>query len=146
APVDASNNVFEFAAEVNVPLLKGLPMVQDLAVDIAGRYTNYSTSGEAETWKIGPNWQVNELLRIRGTMSVDIRAPNLNDLYQPVGISSTGFRDILTGGNNSTQLQNVGNAGLKPEVAHSVTVGMVLTPDFIPGFTMSVDYFQTHMT
>jgi iron complex outermembrane receptor protein len=146
APVDASNNVFEFAAEVNVPLLKGLPLVQDLAVDIAGRYTNYSTSGEAETWKIGPNWQVNELLRFRGTMSVDIRAPNLNDLYQPVGISSTGFTDLLTGGNNSTQLQNIGNAALKPEVAHSVTVGMVLTPDFIPGFTMSVDYFQTHMT
>jgi hypothetical protein len=138
--------VYEFALEVNVPLLKDLPLVKDLSVDVAGRYTNYSTSGEAQTWKIGPNWQVNETLRFRGTMSVDIRAPNLNDLYQPVGISSTGFTDLLTGGNNSTQLQNVGNAALAPEVAHSVTAGVVLTPEFIPGFTMSVDYFQTHMT
>ena len=79
-------------------------------------------------------------------MSFDIRAPNLNDLFQPVGISSTGFNDLLTSGNSSTQLVTRGNAALTPEQAHTYTLGMVLTPDFMPGFTTSLDYYQTHMS
>jgi iron complex outermembrane receptor protein len=148
APVSASNNVYEFATEVNVPLLKNVPLFQELSLDVAGRYTNYSTSGEAYTWKIGGDWHVNETVRFRGTMSVDIRAPNLNDLYQPVGISSTGFTDFLytPNGNNSTQLVSRGTPGLVPEVAHSYTAGLVLTPDFIPGLSMSVDWYTTHMS
>ena len=146
APVDVSDNVWETALELNVPILKDFPLAHDLNADIAGRYTDYSISGEAETWKIGLNDQVNDTVRLRGTMSVDIRAPNLNDLFQPVGISSTGFTDQLTGGNNSTQLVTKGNAALSPEVAHTYTLGIVLTPDFLPGFTTSLDYYQTHMS
>jgi len=146
APVDADNNVYEFALEVNVPLVKNVPFFQDVSLDVAGRYTNYSTSGEAETWKIGGDWHVDENIRFRGTMSVDIRAPNLNDLYAPQNISSTGFTDQLTGGNNSTQLVMSGNAALTPEVAHTFTAGVVLTPDFIPGLSFSVDWYTTHMS
>jgi iron complex outermembrane receptor protein len=146
APVDANNNVYEFATEINVPLIKNVPMFQDVSVDIAGRYTNYSTSGEAYTWKIGGDWHVNDTIRFRATTSVDIRAPNLNDLYAPMNISSTGFTDLLTSGNNSTQLVSKGNPALVPEVAHTYTAGIVLTPDFIPGFSMSVDWYTTHMS
>jgi outer membrane receptor protein involved in Fe transport len=148
APVDASNNVYEFAAEFNVPLLKNIPMFQEVSLDVAGRYTNYSTSGEAYTWKVGGDWHLDENIRFRGTMSVDIRAPNLNDLFQPVGISSTGFTDFLytPNGNNSTQLVSKGTPTLVPEVAHTYTAGLVLTPEFFPGFTMSVDWYTTHMS
>src|SRR6185295_11146122 len=98
--------------EFNVPILKDFPLAQDLSADIAGRYTSYSISGVAETWKIGINDRINDTIRVRGTMSYDIRAPNLDDLFRPVGISSTGFFDLLTTGNNSTQLVNRGNAAL----------------------------------
>ena len=147
APVDVGNNVYEFGTEINIPLLKGVPLFQEVSADIAGRYTNYSTSGESETWKTGLDWHVDENLRFRGTMSVDIRAPNLNDLFQPVGISSTGFTDALPyfPQSNSTQLISQGNSKLISEVAHSYTAGVVLTPEFIPGFTMSVDWYTTHM-
>ena len=110
APVSASDNVWETALELNVPILKDVPLAQDLNADIAGRYTSYSISGEAQTWKIGVNDKINETIRFRGTMSFDIRAPNLNDLFQPTGISSTGFNDLLTTANNSTQLVSKGNA------------------------------------
>ena len=60
------------------------------------------------------------------------RAPNLNDLFQPVGISETGETDLLTGGNGDTQLVTKGNAALSPEVAHTYTLGAVLTPEFLP--------------
>ncbi len=146
APVSVGDNVWETALEVNVPLLKDIPLAQDLNMDIAGRYTYYSISGEAKTWKIGINDRVNDTIRIRGTMSFDIRAPNLNDLYAPLNVSSTGFTDLLTTGNNSTQLVSQGNAQLTPEVAHTYTLGIVLTPDFIPGLTTSLDYYQTHMS
>ncbi len=146
APVSVGDNVWETALELNVPLLKDFPLAQDLNADIAGRYTDYSISGVAESWKIGINDKINDTIRLRGTMSFDIRAPNLNDLFQPVGISSTGFNDLLTTANNSTQLVTKGNAALTPEVAHTYTLGVVLTPDFLPGFTTSVDYYQTHMS
>ena len=146
APVSASDNVWETALELNVPLLKDVPLAQDLSLDIAGRYTDYSISGPAQTWKIGINDRVNDTIRIRGTMSYDHRAPNLNDLYQPTGISSTGFPDLLTTGNNSLQLVTKGNPNLSPEVAHTYTLGVVLTPDFLPGLSTSLDYYQTHMS
>ena len=146
APISVADNVWETALEFNVPLLKDVPLAQDLNVDIAGRYTDYSISGEAKTWKIGFNDKINDTFRLRGAMSVDIRAPNLNDLYQPLGISSTGFTDLLTTGNASTQLVTQGNANLTPEVAHTYSAGIVVTPDFIPGLTASLDYFQTHLS
>jgi iron complex outermembrane receptor protein len=146
APVSVADNVWETALELNVPLLKDVPLANDLNADIAGRYTDYSISGVAETWKIGINDRVNDTIRLRGTMSLDIRAPNLNDLFQPTGISSTGFNDLLTTANNSTQLVTRGFSGLTPEVAHTYTLGVVLTPDFIPGLTTSLDYYQTHMS
>jgi hypothetical protein len=142
ASVAADNNVYEFALEVGVPLLKDLPLIQELSADFAGRYTDYSTSGEAETWKIGLDYHVNDSIRFRGTMSVDIRAPNLNDLYQPLLISSSGFNDLYTHTNSSVPLHTQGNSGLTPEVGHTYTGGIVLTPDFLPGFTFSADYFK----
>jgi len=146
APVSASQNVWETALELNVPILKDFPLAQDFSADIAGRYTDYSISGPAQTWKVGINDRVSDAIRIRGTMSYDNRAPNLNDLYQPVGLSSTGFPDLLTSGNNDTNLVTRGNATLTPEVAHTYTLGVVVTPDFAPGLSLSLDYYQTHMS
>jgi outer membrane receptor protein involved in Fe transport len=146
APANVHNNVFEFASEVNIPLLKDLPLVQELSADLAGRYTDYSTSGSVETWKIGLDHHVNDSIRFRGTASVDIRAPNLNDLYQPVSYSTGGFADRLTRGNFVILKVASGNADLKPEVAHTYTAGVVLTPDFLPGFTASVDYYRIRVT
>jgi outer membrane receptor protein involved in Fe transport len=145
-PISAEDNVWETALELNVPLLKDFPLAEELSADFAGRYTSYSIAGEAQTWKIGINDRMSDAVRVRGTMSFDIRAPNLNDLYQAPGVSSTGFNDLLTTGNNSTQLITSGNAKLTPEQAHTYTLGVVLTPDFIPGFTTSLDYYQTHMS
>jgi iron complex outermembrane recepter protein len=146
APVDESAKVHEVALEFNIPLLKDVPMFRDLSTNLAARYTNYSTSGSVETWKAGLNWQIVDSVRFRGTLSSDIRAPNLNDLYQPAGVSSTGFVDQLTGGNNSLRLVSRGNPDLTPEKARTLTLGVVLTPDAIPRFSVGVDYYRIRMT
>ena len=61
APVHASNNVWEVAGEADVPLLKDFPLAENFDLNLAGRYTDYSTSGSVQTWKIGMNWQVRRL-------------------------------------------------------------------------------------
>jgi outer membrane receptor protein involved in Fe transport len=143
APV--SQNVWEFAGEVNIPILKGIPLVQDLSADIAGRYTNYSVSGEAQTWKIGLDWHINDTFRLRGTNSIDIRAPTLNDLFSPLQLTPQSFTDLHTVGNptQNVNVASVGNPLLVPEVARTYTAGLVVTPSsFIPGLTMSLDYYN----
>ena len=139
----AAMNVWEFSGEIGVPILKDVPLVQSLNADIAGRYTNYSVSGAAQTWKIGLDWHVNDSVRFRGTTSVDIRAPTLNDLFQPTISASGPFLDPLTQFNpGGIQTLSGGNPALQPETSRTYTGGVVLTPSFIPGLTMSVDYYQ----
>jgi len=146
AEVDAKQYVYEGALEFNVPLLKDVPGFQDLSANLAGRWTKYENFESVESWKTGLNWKVNDTLRIRSTYSSDIRAPNLNDLFQPAGLSSTGFRDLLTGKNDNTRLRTSGNPDLTPEEAKTVTVGFVLTPPSISGFSVSLDFYETKLT
>lgn len=146
SPMNASDNVWEIALETDVPLLKDLPLAQSLDVNLAGRYTDYSISGSVETWKIGIDYHVNDTLRFRGTESVDIRAPNLYDLFQPTKVDQQdGDFDLHTNTQGVTKVVMGGNPGLTPEVAYTTSAGVVLTPDFIAGLTASVDMYQVHL-
>jgi outer membrane receptor protein involved in Fe transport len=144
--VQASESVWEFSAEANVPVVKDLPLVQSFAVDLAGRYTDYSISGAVQTWKIGLDYHVNDDVRFRATTSIDIRAPTLNDLYSPAVSNSGPFLDPLTNFNpGGIQTVSSGNPNLVPEVARTYTGGVVLTPHWIPGLTISADYYQINL-
>jgi iron complex outermembrane receptor protein len=141
-PQNSSLNVYEFSGEAGIPVIKNAPFVQELNVNIAGRYTNYSTSGAAETWKIGAEWQVSDDLRLRATNSIDIRAPTLTDLYTPPTQSSFGLTDIHTNTTGTSQQLVTSNPNLVPEVARTYTAGIVLTPRLLPGFSTSLDYYR----
>jgi outer membrane receptor protein involved in Fe transport len=153
--VHASQNVWEFALETEVPVVKDLPLVQSFDLNMAGRYTDYSVSGSVQTWKIGFNWNVVDSLRFRGTTSIDIRAPTLNDLFQPATLVQNVFNGDLhipIPGTNpqqyasyTTTYSQQGNPNLVPEVARTYTVGAVWTPDFISGLTVSLDYYRIHL-
>jgi iron complex outermembrane receptor protein len=146
ASVHASGNVWEFAAEANIPVIKDMPLVQSFDVNVAGRYTDYSVSGPVQTWKVGLDWHLNDDIRFRGTTSIDIRAPTLNDLFSPLQSSSTGYFDLLTNSAGpGTQLNSSGNPNLVPEVARTYTVGIVLTPTLIPGLTASADFYHINL-
>jgi outer membrane receptor protein involved in Fe transport len=146
ASITAAENVWEFAGEADIPLLGDIPLVQTLDANLAGRYTDYSVSGAVQTWKIGLSWHVNGDLSFRGTTSIDIRAPTLNDLYAPTTSTSVGYFDLLTNyAGTGTQLVSQGNPALVPEVARTYTIGMVLTPAFIPGLTASVDFYNINL-
>lgn len=143
-PVDG--NVWEAALEVGIPILKDLPLIQSFSADIAGRHTEYSTSGPVDTWKVGLDWHLNDDFRLRGTTSVDIRAPTLNDLFSPILLNHQGFTDLLTGGSQTIPVQSQGNPTLVPEIARTYTGGLVFTPTWFTGFTASLDYYLINMT
>ncbi|MGZ5926121.1 MAG: TonB-dependent receptor plug domain-containing protein [Rhizomicrobium sp.] len=143
-PVDES--VWEMALEVGIPILKDLPLVQSFSADLAGRHTEYSTSGPVDTWKIGLDWHINDDFRLRGTTSIDIRAPTLNDLFSPILLNHQGYTDLLTNSSQTIPVQSQGNPNLVPEVARTYTGGIVFTPTWFAGFTTSLDYYSINMT
>ncbi|MEM1403197.1 MAG: TonB-dependent receptor [Pseudomonadota bacterium] len=69
--------------EVEVPLLSGAPLAESLVVDAAIRASDYSTIGEAFTWKAGFSWAPVEDIRFRATFSEAVRAPNITELFAP---------------------------------------------------------------
>ncbi len=62
-------------------MAKDLPFAKVLELNAGGRATDYSTSGFVTTWKVGLVWRPIDDVMVRATQSRDIRAPNLNDLY-----------------------------------------------------------------
>ena len=59
-----------------------MPLGFGLEFNGAVRATDYSTSGYVTTWRAGATWQPIDDIRLRVTRSRDIRAPNLNELFQ----------------------------------------------------------------
>lgn len=137
-----AQTVKEAAGEFNVPLAKNAAMAKDLLLNLAGRYTHYDTSGAAWTYKAGIDWDVNSELKLRTSLSQDIRAPNLNDLFQAGTTNAGSFTDLLTGLSPSVPVTVSGNPGLRPEVGKTFAAGIVLKPKWIPGFSASLDYFD----
>jgi iron complex outermembrane receptor protein len=141
--VKKTSNVWEIAGELSIPLVKDAPLIQALNANLAGRYTDYSVSGAVQTWKAGLDWSVNDTLRLRGTVSRDIRAPTLDDLYRPLQPAVQAFNDLHTKTNSTVFNYTQGNPNLKPEVARAYTAGAVFTPSgLLPGFTASLDWYK----
>ncbi|KRA64182.1 TonB-dependent receptor [Caulobacter sp. Root656] len=137
-------SVKEAYAEVNVPLVNS-EAAGKANLNMAGRWTDYSTSGTVYTWKVGGTWDTPvDGVRLRAVTSRDVRAPNLSELFAaPVTTTLPNFTNPFTGG-ALTVLQNVvGNPDLKPEIAKNTTLGVVLSnPRWLPGFSVSVDWYN----
>jgi outer membrane receptor protein involved in Fe transport len=144
-PYSGQVHVKEAFGEVMIPLLKDSPMGKRLSLDLAGRITDYSTSGTVETWKAGLDYSLNDSIRFRATRSRDIRAPSLAELFQRSGSSNLNVTDRDPRFPMQSYLVialTAGNPNLKPEIADTFTGGMVLTPSAIPGLRVSVDYYD----
>lgn len=134
--------VTEGFLEVVVPLVKDLPLTKAVDLNGAVRLTDYSVSGSVTSWKAGATWDLTDELRLRGTLSRDIRAPNLNELYQGGLTINQTINDPVTRSSYSIIQTSAGNLDLKPEKADTTAFGAVYRPHWLPGFGASVDYFD----
>ncbi|MEZ5655263.1 MAG: TonB-dependent receptor [Sphingobium sp.] len=135
------------------------------SLGVGNSFTNWS-------WKIGGDWKPVESLRFRAMYQRAVRAPNIGEIGQPqtpstgdaqvdpcqgslpVGDAALTALCIATGvpaanigsvgGPISGQINNYvgGNPNLVPEKSTTITVGAVFDPEFLPGFTATVDYFD----
>ena len=142
-PTNGSYDVKELYVETVVPLGLGVEF------NGAARATWYSTAGYVTTWKAGATWQPIDDIRLRVTRSRDIRAPNLNELFAAGSANSDSVRNPAFTNNGANgpatfgySATVTGNLALRPEKSDSWNIGAVVTPRFLPGFNMSVDYFR----
>jgi len=134
-------NVQEGNLELDVPLLKN-DVVDDLSFNAAGRITSYSTSGLVETWKLGLTSQLNEDIRLRTTLSSDIRAPGVGELFSPPLLGTQTVQYPPGGPSFNVHFGTAGNSALVPEQAETVSGGIVLTPHWIENLSMSFDWYS----
>jgi len=168
-PTVGGFDVWEAFGEISIPLLADTFLAKDLTVDGAVRLSDYSTIGSTTTWKVGLNWAPVEQLRFRGTYSEAVRAPNISELFGPqsqtflfyddpcdvdfidegsehrvancaaLGIP-VGFEQAEDAGN--TPGTSGGNPNVSQESSKSLTLGAVWTPEFAPGLSFTVDYWD----
>ena len=149
-PTAGDYEVSEAYAELSAPLTRRLD------IDVALRYSDYSTFGEVTTGKFGFRWRPSEQLLVRGTYAEGFRAPFIGELH---GLSQFGasIKDPCSGfavSGNAQLIANCqalgvpasyrqlssqvftttgGNPDLQPETSDSFTLGMVYSPDLAAG-------------
>ena len=142
SPLSGEVEVTEAYAEVVVPLLANQPGAYLLDTNGAVRLTNYSTSGNVTTWKFGANYSPVPELRFRATVSHDIRAPRINELFSGQNEAVRQLLDPRDGSNPTVPLLTGGNPDLEPETSDAFTGGVVYTPSTIEGLKLSLDYYS----
>lgn len=78
---NASDSVKESSLEVEVPILKDMRLAKVLNLDVAGRYSDYKSTGGTTTYKADMEWAPVSPLRFRGGYERALRAPNPAELY-----------------------------------------------------------------
>ncbi|RHW17255.1 TonB-dependent receptor [Sphingomonas gilva] len=146
-----------------------IPFVRSLEIQGAARYVDHSVAGGDLTWTAGGSWQPISDITIRGNFTRAIRSPFITEAFNPsssffdfandpcdrtlrdegpnptvraANCAAAGIpEDFEAQSDNASFLQAVaGNPNLKNEKSDAFTVGVVLRPRFLPGFSATVDY------
>ncbi len=164
----------EIFGEISLPLLSDVPLFQELTVRAAGRVSDYNSAvGTVYTYNAGIEWSPFDSLRFRGNYGRAIRAPNVseaafpnvpnfaNGFVDPCNVNAVGANAIrgtnCTADLTAAQRANLPVAGyslgiisgsnpnLREETSDSYTAGMVFTPKFLPGASLTVDYYNINV-
>jgi iron complex outermembrane receptor protein len=146
--------VTEFYGEIEVPV------TETLLTNIAVRSTSNDASSSTQTgvdssrsfesWKVSAVWDPTDLLKLRLTRSLDMRAGNFRELFLPRNTAQAapgGFPGPITNPwNNNSQEAYLsitgGNPALKPEKADTTTLGAVLS---FENLRLSADWYEIDM-
>ncbi|MEM7763371.1 MAG: TonB-dependent receptor [Pseudomonadota bacterium] len=159
---DVASAYVEFA----IPLVSesmDIPLVNNLAAQLAIRSESYSDVGSVTKPKFALSWYLHPDFQVRAAYSEGFRAPNLEQ------INATGIRRVNggredwiiceatarangsafdTGDCDGASVESVRSGGpdLQPEENENVTVGFVFQPSFIDGLTLTVDWWEIQQT
>lgn len=169
SPLQGGFSYKEAYAELFIPILKDLPFARSLNVTLGDRFSKYSLAGSTNNYKIGLEWRPIDDLLLRGTVAEVFRAPTISDLFKGAAVSYDAYTNPCSaadaqpgsahyvycqgGGKavNGTQIQTVysGAVGagtkLAPENGKSFDFGVVYSPHFVPGLTLSADLWRVYL-
>ncbi|MDQ6647319.1 MAG: TonB-dependent receptor [Pseudomonadota bacterium] len=174
SPVQGGYTVKEGYAELFVPILSNLPLIDALNVTIGDRYSKYSTFGSTNNFKFALEYRPISSLLLRGTVADVFRAPTVRDVFDAPASDAPKLNNDpcngYTGGGNpacvgvptdgsfvntdvSLGQQSKGilagskyfNFPLGPETGKSFDFGAVFSPDFVPGLSVSADYWRLYL-
>lgn len=135
-----------------------LPFLQNLDVNVSGRYDTYSTGQSDFSPKIGVRFTPFEFLAFRGTYSEGFRIPSFAESFAD---PSTGFTVVnapaawcdvehgtgAPGSGDASYCQGYGlgntllaSPDLQPETSQNINVGFVLRP--FDNWVFSADYYR----
>lgn len=153
-------NVYSAFAETFVPIVSpamDVPLVHSFDVQLAGRFEHFSDVGSTVVPRVAASWRPIADVLLRGAWSQGFRAPNLVQIND-VGITRVNTQDDLVYcyaqiqkgiienfgecSGSATVSNRTGSEELKPEETESLNFGVVLTPSFVPGLTLTADYWR----
>ena len=137
-----SYHVKEAFSEFNIPLLNGARFAETLETSLAARWADYEGSGDIWAWKMGLNWTINSEWRVRATSSRDVRAATLRERYDQtrggINVRNPWDNDNVV----SAASLSGGNPNVSPEEADTITAGVVYQPEWLDGFSASLDMYD----
>jgi iron complex outermembrane receptor protein len=151
-PTSASRESYGIYAEAKIPIFSStysIPGFHALEFTTSGRFETYLNNyTNILVPKLGMRWQpLDETLTVRATWGEGFREPSLFELYgSPIQFTLPVF-DPRTGNfDPETHILLNNNPKLDPEDAHEFSAGVVYSPKFVPGLTISLDVFDIERT
>jgi iron complex outermembrane receptor protein len=162
---DGARTVYSAYAELFVPVVSAdmnIPLVAEFNVQMAGRVERFEDiDATAMVPRIAASWTTIPGVTFRGAWSQGFRAPNLAQVNDD-GTTRSNTRDDFVFCQAQVRkgllssLDACSGAGvisfrsgarsLKPEDSESINLGIVLEPKFIPGLTLTADYWRVKQT
>jgi outer membrane receptor protein involved in Fe transport len=170
SPAQGGFSVKEAYAELLVPILKDLPFVHSLNIDLGDRYSKYSNFGSTNNWKVALEYRPIEDLLLRATAAKVFRAPTPTNLFLGPSSDAPTATDPCAAvagvsGNRACQGFNVppqvisqlsgyimgsifandhglSSALLQPEFGKSFDYGFVYDPSWLSGLSINGDYYR----
>jgi iron complex outermembrane recepter protein len=169
-PTSGDYNVKEGFAELSILPIVDNEWAKWLEFNGAARVFDYSSFGSGVTWKAGALYQSPQGISVRGTYSTAFRAPAITELFAGTADSFDSATDPCEPGANGMRAtpeidakckelhpgipddfnypfsqilaKTGGNKDLKEETANTFTAGLIYEPTFLPGASLTLDYFN----
>ena len=168
SPISGAIQSFSEYLEARLPIIQDKPFAKSVVMDDTVRHSHYATGFATNTYSIDLAWQPIQDVRLRGTFTRAVRAPNITELFGPQNVGLDGTTDPCVGttprfsaaqcakegvsaaqygtliANSAGQYNGLlgGNTALKPETAITKTFGIQFTPSFLQNFSASIDYYD----
>jgi iron complex outermembrane receptor protein len=162
-------SVNEAYLEFDIPLLADKPLVRELDINAATRFSDYSQFGSTDTSRLGLRWKPFDAWLFRSTWAQGFRAPSIAEAYggavntfgsvnqDPCAIfpdigytpppavaarcQAAGVPADVSPYFGSTVTYG-SNPNLKPETSRSLSAGFVYSPPELPGLDLSIDWYR----